>query len=249
MVKAKKERLKESEGEAETNAEYETESEGMQKKPVENVDGKLVKKEPVRTYKEGESEPEEKPAMTKESEGMADDVPDEEDGQEEEDDDDEIKAKKKKTVKDLGLAENEQESAEDSQTDEHTTTTDSVINTRQNVFVPSSGIEVARVQETPMGVVPAGIKKAARADLMKSPLFISITKQMDSMQEALSNKVAALEKSVSDRLKNIKTDVEKIEKFYSGSFYKAASEEVNPEGIQAQSITKQIAEGKVRYTS
>src|SRR3972149_6595827 len=89
--------------------------------------------------------------------------------------------------------------------------------------------------------------KKYKTNLMKSPLFVSITKQMDSMQETLSRKVEALEKSVSDRLKNIKKDVEKIEKFYSQSFYKAASEEVNPEGIQAQSISKQIADGKVRF--
>lgn len=232
MVKAKKERLKENE-----DAEDE--------KPQEEED--MEKKKPVQTYKEGEADPDFKPSMQKADEAE-DQTEEETNGEpEEEDEDEEMKAKKKKKVyKTDGLAINPEESAEQSQTAEHTTTTDSVINTRQNVFVPSSGIQVARTQETPMGVVPA-IKKSATADLMKSPLFISITKQMDSMQEALSNKVAALEKSVSDRLKNIKTDVEKIEKFYSGSFYKAASEEVNPEGIQAQTISKQIEAGKVRY--
>lgn len=110
----------------------------------------------------------------------------------------------------------------------------------QDVFVPQSSIHVSGEQKTPMG-----------KSINDSPVFVNLTKQLDSMQAVLSTKVEALEKSVNDRMSNIKKDMEKIEKFYSGSFYKATSEGVGPEGktVQAENFSKQISDGKVRYSN
>lgn len=112
----------------------------------------------------------------------------------------------------------------------------------QHVLVPQSSINVSREQVTPMS-------KSADVDLTKSPLFNNISKQMNDLQATLGNKVEALEKSVNDRLKNIKGDMEKIEKFYSQSFYKAAGENVGPEAVLRKGISEQIKDGAVRYSN
>jgi len=161
-----------------------------------------------------------------------------EDDEDEEDKEDES-SKKKKAKKGAGsLSPEESEAAGASEG--HTTTPGLGVPSKpQDVFVPSSTVEGKREQSTPMG-------KSVNTDLLKSPLFVNLTKQMDAMQDALTKKVDAIQKSVEDRMKNIKSDMEKIEKFYSQSFHKAISEEVGPEGIQSQSISKQIESGKIR---
>lgn len=197
----------------------------------------MVKKEQM---KEEPKEDVEKAAVEKPVEG--DDkackmVDSEEEGEEEESEDGK---KKKKAKKAAGQSLNPEESASQSTTPEHTTTPGEVVGGKQNVFVPSSSVDGKREQETPMG-------KGFEPDLQKSPLFVNISKQLEAMQAAMETKVEALQKSVDDRMKNIKSDVEKLEKFYSGSFYKAASEEVGPESIKQESFAKMLAEGKVKY--
>jgi hypothetical protein len=157
-----------------------------------------------------------------------------------EDDDEEEKKKKKKAKKGEGHAVSPEESGAASDSAEHSTSPGMGVPSTQNVFTPPSSVSGKREQETPMG-------KSVEPDLTKSPLFVNISKQMESLQEALSTKVDALEKSVNDRLGNIKKDMEKVEKFYEQSFYKAAGENVGPEALQSLSIAKQIENGTVRF--
>ena len=88
--------------------------------------------------------------------------------------------------------------------------------------------------------------KSVEPDLMKSPLYMGIMKQLDGIQDSMSKKIDAMEKSVNDRLANTKKD---LEKFYSQSMYKAVGENVSPEGTPLLSIQKQIEEGKVRFSN
>ena len=111
----------------------------------------------------------------------------------------------------------------------------------QNVFVPQSNVNVAREQSTPMD----GMHK--EIDFTKSPLFLKMSDKFDELQKVMASKLEAVEKSVNDRLKNLKSDMEKAEKFYGQSFYKATSEGVGPEGLKQNTISKQIEDGKVRY--
>jgi hypothetical protein len=211
----------------------------VKKKPTKEEDGKLVKEEP----EEEEAEKAKKEVIKAESEKEAcndDKVKKAEEDEEEEEEEDELEEKKKKAKKGVQASVNPEESEATSNTDGHTLTPGlSVPSKPQDVFVPSSSVDGKREQSTPMG-------KSVSPDLLKSPLFIQITKQMDSMQDALTRKVDALQKSVEDRMKNIKSDMEKIEKFYSQSFYKAASDEVGPESL-APSFSKQLEEGNVRF--
>jgi len=164
----------------------------------------------------------------------------EEKAMEEVDEEDDDKKKKKKAKKAAGAESPSEDAA--SATDDNSTLSPgaSVPSTPQDVFVPQSGISVAREQSTPMG-------KSVEPDLLKSPLFVNLSKQLDGIREAVSNKITALEKSVNDRLNNVLKDMDKIEKFYKQSFYKAIDENVAPESVQRQSISKQIADGEVRY--
>uniref|UniRef100_A0A6M3XX30 Uncharacterized protein n=1 Tax=viral metagenome TaxID=1070528 RepID=A0A6M3XX30_9ZZZZ len=156
-----------------------------------------------------------------------------------------LKARVKKVKKGEGLPQNPEEAATEAADAGHSTTPKPVIESKPDIFVPPSEVEGDREQDIPN----QELGKSAKPDLTKSPLFVNVTKQLEGIKAALSKKVDDLEKSVNDRLKNIHSDMEKIEKFYQGSFYKAASDEVGPEGLNAMPITKQIEKGKARFSS
>lgn len=115
----------------------------------------------------------------------------------------------------------------------------------QNVFVPQSSVTVAREHNTPMG-------KSVNPDLMKSPLYNGISEQIEATRLSLDSKMAAVEKSYNARLDNLQKELAKTEevlkKFYSQSFYKAAAENVSPEGTQHETIAKQLEAGKIRFS-
>ena len=152
---------------------------------------------------------------------------------EEEEESEEEKKKKKsklKAKKGEGSSQSPEEAANVSNADANTLSPGADVPSKpQNVFVPSSSVSVAREQVTPMG-----------KSFEDSPLM----KHLEGMEKAMTERLAAMEKSMNDRLANTKKE---LEKFYNQSFYKAAGENVAPEATQAQSISKQIADGNVRF--
>jgi hypothetical protein len=171
---------------------------------------------------------------------------DEDDETEEEEEETEEEARKSEGS---SLGQTPQESAESSSTDEHTTTPGKMTGKPQNVFTPQSGIPGNRMGtgRSPSEITYSG--KSVEPDLMKSPLFVELSGEIEDLQKAVAKKVDAIEKSVSDRLDNIQKSVEKIEKFYKQPFYKAIDENVSPESTTRKSIEKQLEDGKIRFTA
>lgn len=214
----------------------EEKKEDMEKGKEDN-DSKVNDKE-VKKEAEGKVEPEMEKACDDEDEDLSEMNEDEKKKYKE------LKQKaKKKMVKSEGSL-NPEESESKGSSAGNTTTPQPVIGQSQNVFVPQSGINVSREQVTPMG-------KSAEIDLTKSPLWNGINSKLDEMNDAFKKRLESMEKSHSDRINNMKQDMEKtaknLEKFYNGSFYKAASDEVGPESIKKDSIKDQIEKGMVRY--
>jgi hypothetical protein len=201
-------------------------AEKCSKKPTDEEEGKLVK------------DIEEKPTH---AEPDADNAGGPSDNDEDNETEEEKKKKCKKGEGNVNPAESEANGA-----GSQATSTGDMMGGGQHVLVPQSGISVSR-EQAPMG------KSVDSEMLMKSPLFVNITKQMDAMQDALGKKVDALQKSVDDRLANIKKDLEVAEKglkeFYGQSFHKALGESVGPEGVQSQTFEKQMAAGVIRFRS
>jgi hypothetical protein len=142
---------------------------------------------------------------------------------------------------------NPAESASMSTSEQHTTTTRPVIGSRQHVLTPTSNIAGTRIGRgtTPSEVSYTG--KSVEPDLLKSPLFVELSGQIEQFQKTFDKKILAVEKSVSDRLANIQKAMEKVEAFYKQPMYKAVSENVSPESVQKQSIKEQIEKGKIRF--
>jgi len=165
----------------------------------------------------------------------------EEVGEDEEETDEDKKKKKKSKLaakKGDGSSQSPEEASTVATTGGSTTSPGATTPSKpQNVFVPQSSIIVSREQDTPMG-------KSAEPDLMKSPLYLGIVKQLDGISESMTKKLEAMEKSVNDRLTNTKKE---LEKFYNQSFYKAAGENVAPEATQRLSIAKQLEMGEIRF--
>jgi len=196
---------------------------------------KVLEEKPVdkSTVLKEEEKPKEEEEVKKE-EGMDMD-------EEEEESEGKKKKKKKEAKKGEGSSLSPAESVQVGNQDPHTITPNFAVPSQgQDIFVPQSQVSVSREQSTPMG-------KSVEPDLTKSPLFLNLSSQIDGIRDSVSKKVESLEKSVNDRLNNISKDMEKIEKFYNQSFYKAINENVAPEGTQAQSISKQISDGNVRF--
>jgi hypothetical protein len=243
-VMARKEAVKLKEGESEAEAKKDAEAEDeCKKKPTHREGGKLVKEseDEAECKKESEDEEDAKPEMRKESE----------DEEEEEMDDEEkalyrkLKKKGYKLVK-AGSSLNPEESESAGTTDGHAVTPGKMTGQKADVFVPSSDIEGKRTQETPMG-------KSAKVDLTKSPLFVGINKQLDSMEKALADKISSVEKSVNDRLKNMREEIEKtekaVEKFYQHPFYKMMDNDVGrPDRAQPDTVEGKINKGQVKFT-
>lgn len=119
----------------------------------------------------------------------------------------------------------------------------------QQVLSNNSGIGGARnassgssAGQSPADVHYSGKEAGVEPELMKSPLFVELSKAIDGMQKALNKKVEALEKSVADRLGNIQKS---MEKFYSQPFYKAIDDSIGAEGVHKMSIKDQIEKGTI----
>lgn len=162
---------------------------------------------------------------------------DDEESEEEED-----KKKKKKAKKgESGGHDPEAEENEETNAEHTISPGQSTPSSPQNTFVPQSNIDGKREQTTPMG------KEAPNEELLKSPLFTNLNKQLNEMKKSFEVKLEALEKSFKDRSENLQKSVGKIEEFYKKPFYKAVDENVAPEGVIKKGISEQIREGKVTY--
>lgn len=127
---------------------------------------------------------------------------------------------------------------------QHSTTSASVIGTKQDVFVPSSGIQTGRMAT---GNTPSETHYSGKsADMNKSPVFREISKQIADMGKAMDQKFAAIEKSFEDRVKNMQ---KAVEKFYSQPLYKAVGENNGPEATLRKGISEQIKDGQVRFNN
>lgn len=236
-AEAKKTRMKESESEAEAKKKKEAKKDAeaeaeAKKKPTHEEDGQMVKES------ESEAEDEDEDEEEDESEKEAESESEDEDEDEDEEESEEEKRKKKKEARkgEMG-GENPSESADAGAAGPHTTTAGAVIGTHQNVFNPSTAVSVGRnaTGSSPSETHYSG--KSANLELKKSPLFMELSKQM-----------AALEKSLMDRLTNVQKTVARVEKFYQQPFYKAIDENASPESVQKMSVSEQIQKGKVRFT-
>lgn len=203
------------------------------KKPTE--DGKLVK------------EPKEEPK--KEDEKCNKEVEEEDDSDLTEDEKkayNALKMKIKRKVKKAeGSALSPEESEARSTTQEGTITPElSVPSKPQDVFVPPSQVTVDRTQDTPMG-------KSSEPELVKSPMYVGLSGQLDDMRKALDAKLEGIAKSYNDRLDNMKKSLDTAEAalkaFNEKPFYKAINDGMGAESIQKTSIAEQIKNGEVRY--
>lgn len=173
----------------------------------------------------------------------------EEEEMEKEKEDEEDEEEMKKT----GLEENPEEGAESGTDASSSTSPNMGVPSTQNVAhgpaTPSSAARMANNSaQSPSEVSYTG-KSYGNVDLNKSPLYVELSKQIGEMNKALMGKVNAIEKSMNDRLVNLQKTMSAVEKFYDRPLYKSVDENVNPEAVQAQSISKQIESGKVRFSS
>lgn len=201
-----------------------------EKKPTDE-EGKLIKAD--------EKLPEEE--ETKKSEDLSDETDDKEETEEEK--------KKKKAKKGEAGGENPEEEAQASTTGSASTSPGMGVPSTQNIFVPQSNINVGGTStgQSPSETHYSG--KSVQPDLMKSPLFVQLNKQLDEMKKASEKKLEAMEKSMTDRLANITKTLAKVEEFYNKPLYKGFAENVNPEAVQRKTISKQLEDGKVRFSS
>lgn len=163
------------------------------------------------------------------------------------------KKKKKGTKKGEAGGENPQEDTASSTDANSSISPNMGVPSTQNVFVPQSNARVGREASSgsSAGQSPSEVSygKSVEPDLMKSPLFTGLSSQMTELQKAFEKKLEAMEKSFNDRVANINKSVAEIEKFYKQPFYKAINENVNPEAVEQKPFSKQIADGKVRYSN
>ena len=200
-----------------------------EKKPTDE-EGKLIK---------APEKPEEE--ETKKSEDLSDETDDKEETEEEK--------KKKKAKKGQEGGENPEEAGASSNDGNSSTSPGMGVPSAQNVFVPQSNINVGGTStgQSPSETHYSG--KSANTDLMKSPLFVNINKQLDEMRKSYEKKLTAMEKSMTDRLANITKTLKNVEEFYNKPLYKGFAENTNPEAVQRKTISKQLEDGKVRFSS
>jgi hypothetical protein len=179
--------------------------------------------------------------------------------EEEEETEEDKKCKKKKKKKAIDDEEEEDEDKLEkeeanpeqdtaSATDANSTvTTGSVIAGKPDIFVPQTRVAGSRDASTGGNMVESFSGKSIQPDLMKSPLFVEISKQLTDMKASTEKKLAAIEKSVTDRVANIQKSVEVLDKLSKQPIYKAVSESNAPEAIVREGIKEQIEKGKLRF--
>ena len=153
------------------------------------------------------------------------------------------KAKKKMVEKGEGSGVNPQE-AESRGASTGSTSPNMGVPSTQNVFVPTSGISGKREQSTPMD----GLHKSVEPDFQKSPLFVSMSKQLEDMRDVFSKKYDATFKSMNDRMTNLQATLDKMEEFYQKSFIKSPSQEIPAEKKSDEGLSKQLGTGRVQYS-
>jgi len=228
---------KEAEGEAESECK-------TKKKPVKREDGKLIKESEDMEEEEAEETAEEKKKKKmrmKEAEG------------ESEDEDEEEEEEEAEVEKDQFGGKTPEEEAIQSNTAGHTVSPNAKVPSTQNVFTPASQVSVGRSASSGSiagGQSPSEVTygKSAKTDLLKSPLFVELSGQIEALQKSFEKKLESIEKSVNDRVANLQKTAGNLEKFYNQSFYKAVDENVAPEGVMKKSIKEQIDTGKARYS-
>lgn len=196
---------------------------------------------------------EEKPEDEETKRCKMEDLDDEDDDSEKEDEElteEEKKKKKKKAKKGDGSGESPEEDTASATDDNSSTSPGMGVPSTQNVFVPNSNITVPGTVasgDTPSESTFSG--KSVRTNLMKSPLFVNINKQLDEMRKSYEKKLTAMEKSMADRLTNITKTLKNVEEFYNKPLYKGFAENVNPEAVRSKTISKQLEDGKVRFSN
>jgi len=223
--------MKEAEDTEEAEEESEEEAEeSTQKRKTRRVGGKLIKEDESEDEAEDESEDEEESEDRMQKEDEAEDEDEEEEELTDEEKSaaiDDYKRKKKEARKGDQGGLNPGEAAQSSSTEGHTTTSKPVINTRQNVFNPKTNVSSARNAsdgKAQMGQSPSDISytgKSVNPDLMKSPLFQELDRNINGIRTVMSKKIDSVEKSMNDRLDNLTKVMEKLEKFYNYPFYKS----------------------------
>lgn len=195
---------------------------------------------------------EESKTMKEEEDKVDKELEDEEDEEEDEEEEKKKKSKKKKEmVKGEGTNPEEDTS---SATDANSTISPGNPASTQDVFVPSSSVSTGREANhaAATGEAPSEVSygKSAEPDLLKSPLYLEISKGLSSLQESMSKKLEAVEKSVNDRVANLQKALGEVEKFYKSPMYKAVSENSGAEALKKESsVAEQIAKGQVRFSN
>jgi hypothetical protein len=145
--------------------------------------------------------------------------------------------------------ENQAEGAQASTTAGHTITPGKMTGQKQNVFNPETKIQGTRIGTgTTPGQESYSSKSVENTDLLKSPLFTELSKQIGDMQKSIGKKVEAVEKSFADRLANLQRTVEAVEKFYEQPLHKGFVENAAPEGSIQKSVKQQLEEKNVRFS-
>jgi type I site-specific restriction-modification system R (restriction) subunit len=170
-----------------------------------------------------------------------------------EEEDESGKKKKKKTVKGELGGENPAEQACEANTAGNTISPNAGVPSTQQILANNSGIHVGREANSVSGYsqAPSDVSygKSVNPDLLKeSPLYVGLSKEFEALQSTISKKLDSVEKSFNDRIANMQKKLEIIESFGKQPFYKSINENVNPEAVMSESISTQIAKGKVRYS-
>ena len=227
-------------------AKNEKEEETEKKFPKKDEEEDKCKKEAFGGKETPEEETEEANSKSKKTKKKVDMDEDEEVEKSEDEEDD-----KETTKKGSEGGENPEEDTSASTQAGSSTSPNMGVPSTQNVMHGSSGIAGARMatgnSNSPSSISYAG--KSASMDLQKSPLFVELSKQIAELNNSVTAKLSAVEKSVNDRVANLNKSVEKVEAFYKQPFYKAVNENVSAEGVLSKGIQAQIDEGKVRYTN
>ena len=213
--------------------------EETKKKPVERRDGKLIKEDEEEAMRmkakpyAGEETPAEE-AAEEETEKEAED----------EDEDEE------ETEKDAFGGKDPEEEAVSSESEGHTTTSKPVVGNRQHVLVPSSNVAGSRYSNagsSQMGQSPSDVSYAGKSvnpDLLKSPLFVELSGQMNEFEKSFAKKVDSMEKSFNQRLANMQKTLEAVEKYYENM---PLNKSINESLAKSASISDRIQKGEVRY--
>lgn len=220
----------------------------MAKKSAEDIKDEEKKEESKKAMPEDKDDKKEEKVVSKAPTETDDD--DEDLSEMSDDEKKSYKALKQKVKKKLVKATemNPQQSAESSETAEHTISPGEG-KSGQNMQEGESSIDGKREQDTPMG-------KSAEMNLAKSPLYMKLTQNFESIEKSFKERMDALEKSqkarfetLSKGMADMKAAEEKLSKFYSQPLYKSAVDSQGPEAIKTEgSVKEQIEKGKVRFT-